>query len=273
MIGEKVLLEILGIVMPVQCPGCGVWDEILCPRCAALASGVPLLSDFALTADTSDEELEAYKGGRYDLAYSQCQELCGNVPIVRLGDYEDPLRAILVSAKHSRAFRGQDFLREGGRSLGRCLAQALLGSSNRGDEAAAHVQNRGKEEWWVVPAPSSWKRRLKSTSPTTPLAHGVAHGFSEFMGAKVRVVDAARMKVGTPSQAGLSGAGRRRARAGSMRSLLVPPDPSRVVLVDDVSTTGATLRELARVLGGCAGICVAAAVTSPSSYDAAHAVR
>jgi putative purine/pyrimidine phosphoribosyl transferase len=39
-------------------------------------------------------------------------------------------------------------------------------------------------------------------------------------------------------------------RMGSMRALAVPGPGVRVVAVDDVVTTGATIREMERVLGG-----------------------
>jgi len=69
-------------------------------------------------------------------------------------------------------------------------------------------------------------------------------------GVRVRVVDAARLRVGATSQSGKAGAQRTVGRMGSMRALAVPGPGVRVVAVDDVVTTGATVREMERVLGG-----------------------
>jgi putative purine/pyrimidine phosphoribosyl transferase len=41
---------------------------------------------------------------------------------------------------------------------------------------------------------------------------------------------------------------------GAMRALAVPPRGVLVVAVDDVVTTGATIREMERVLGGLAAV-------------------
>ena len=84
-----------------------------------------------------------------------------------------------------------------------------------------------------------------------PLARAAARALaaSARPGVRVRVVDAVRLRVGASSQSGKVGAQRTVGRIGSMRALAVPGHGVLVVAVDDVVTTGATIREMERVLG------------------------
>ena len=63
---------------------------------------------------------------------------------------------------------------------------------------------------------------------------------------------------GVGSQAGKGGAARVVGRMGSMRARVSVPEGAIVIAVDDVVTTGATIREMERVLGrvdGVAALC------------------
>ncbi len=217
-----------GLLWPTQCVGCKAWDEVLCPRCAALAHSPPrvsFVSDFPWCSDDS-------------------------FPLLASGVYEGELRSVLLAAKHSPAFDGREFLEEAGCVLGRALAQLFAFQE---DELLGE-----SVPWWVLPAPPSWKRRLAGTRVTDFLASGVARGLASASGISALVVDAVGVKCGVHSQAGRGGAARRRGREGVMRPRLALPESSRIVLVDDVMTTGATLRELARACGGArAGVVLA----------------
>lgn len=228
---------LVDIVLPSQCAGCGTWDEVLCAECDALAQGPAQVGLF----DPDGEDA---------------------IPLVHLGAYDGELRRILISAKHSPAFGAEDFLDRAGETLGRAFGDELARPlrANTGVRAS----NEAAEEWWVVPAPASWRRRLFGRNVTTGLAAGVARGLAEATGSGARVVDAIAPRLAARSQAGRGGRGRRDRRAGSMRARLPLPDPSRILLVDDVLTTGATARELRRVCGGAAGIVVLARVAAPS---------
>lgn len=226
--------ELTGIVLPVQCPGCGTWDEVLCSSCREIAHSVPAWSFL-------DGE-EATNHG---------SDQSGNAPrIASLGAYDAALRRIIIAAKHSERFDASSFLEDAGRTLGEAIAHRL---HDEGEDA-------GVERWWVIPAPASWKRRLWGRSVTAPLASGAASGLAAASGITAVVVDAVRLRIGAASQAGRGGAARRRRRVGSMVALVEPPVGAGVVLVDDVMTTGATMRETVRVIGGCAAIAVAARV-------------
>ena len=225
---------LIGALLPVQCAGCRAWDEVLCPACRSLA-GRPA-------------HVATIDGGR------------GPLPLVAMGDYDGPLRRIVLAAKHSARTDVTGFLDEAGARLGASLAR-VLGVAGSPAGAGGSRQGRapvggGAVDVWVVPAPSSWKRRLRGRQVAMPLACAVARALaaSARPGVRVRVVDAVRLRVGASSQSGKAGAQRTVGRMGAMRALAVPPRGVLVVAVDDVVTTGATIREMERVLGGLAAV-------------------
>lgn len=81
------------------------------------------------------------------------------------------------------------------------------------------------------------------------LAQGVARALHEERGVRVAVVQAVALRWGVGTQAGLSGGERRQGRVGTMRARLPFPPHVSVIFVDDVVTTGATIREMRRVVG------------------------
>ena len=102
---------LLGALLPVQCAGCLVWDEVLCPSCRALASSPPVF--------TSVE-------GRYV-----------PIPGVVLGDYSGPLRRIVLAAKHATRTDVSAFLDEAGATLGASLWEAVGGVGTPAGAVAA----------------------------------------------------------------------------------------------------------------------------------------
>ena len=220
----------VGALLPVQCAGCRAWDEVLCPSCRrhAQAEPIPTVVD----------------GAR------------GDLPALAMGDYAGSLRRIILAAKHSSRTDLSDFLDEAGARLGTALG-GVLGVAGSPAVAVGSLEGRAsssgsKVDVWVVPAPSSWRRRLRGRQVALPLARAVARALAAGArpGVRVRVVDAVRLRIGATSQSGKAGAQRTVGRMGSMRALAVPPHGVLVVAVDDVVTTGATIREMERVLGG-----------------------
>ena len=220
----------VGALLPVQCAGCRAWDEVLCPSCRrhAQAEPIPTVVD----------------GAR------------GDLPALAMGDYAGSLRRIILAAKHSSRTDLSDFLDEAGARLGTALG-GVLGVAGSPAAAAGSLEGRASSsgsavDVWVVPAPSSWRRRLRGRQVALPLARAVARALAAGArpGVRVRVVDAVRLRIGATSQSGKAGAQRTVGRMGSMRALAVPPHGVLVVAVDDVVTTGATIREMERVLGG-----------------------
>lgn len=220
----------VGALLPVQCAGCRAWDEVLCPSCRSLASG--------------PAHVASIDGVR------------GPLPLVVMGDYDGPLRRIILAAKHSARTDLSDFLDEAGARLGTALG-GVLGVAGSPAAAVGSLERRAPStgravEVWVAPAPSSWKRRLRGRQVALPLARAVARALAAGArpGVRVRVVDAVRLRIGATSQSGKAGAQRTVGRMGSMYALAVPGPGVLVVAVDDVVTTGATVREMERVLGG-----------------------
>ena len=220
----------VGALLPVQCAGCRAWDEVLCPSCRrhAQAEPIPTVVD----------------GAR------------GDLPALAMGDYVGSLRRIILAAKHSSRTDLSDFLDEAGARLGTALG-GVLGVAGSPAVAVGSLEGRASSsgsavDVWVVPAPSSWRRRLRGRQVALPLARAVARALAAGArpGVRVRVVDAVRLRIGATSQSGKAGAQRTVGRMGSMRALAVPPHGVLVVAVDDVVTTGATIREMERVLGG-----------------------
>ena len=220
----------VGALLPVQCAGCRAWDEVLCPSCRRRAQAEPIPT--------------VVDGAR------------GDLPALAMGDYAGSLRRIVLAAKPSSRTELSDFLDEAGARLGAALG-GVLGVAGSTAAAAGSLEGwascaGGAVGVWVVPAPSSLTRRLRGGQVALPLARAVARarGAGARPGVRVRVVDAVRLRIGATSQSGKAGARRTVGRMGSMRALAVPPRGVLVVAVDDVVTTGATVREMERVLGG-----------------------
>ena len=161
--------------------------------------------------------------------------------------YEDPLPRIV----HALKFRRLDFL---ARDLGLALAEELRDGAT---EAAA-----------VVPVPMAWPRRLlRGFNQAEVLAESLAREID----LPVRQVLRRRLR---PRQARLG----RRARFRNLRGTFSATDEAaglQALLVDDVTTTGATLRAAARVLlrSGVEAVHVAVAARTPRHGEPADRDR
>jgi ComF family protein len=138
------------------------------------------------------------------------------------GAYEGPLRDLIHVFKYGRVHPLSV-------PLGRLLASAI-------------PQDQSFD--FIVPVPLHWRRRLaRGFNQSGLLAREVSRRYG------LRPSRALRRSRFTPAQAGLSHAGRRRNVAGAFA---VPRNVDvtgrRVLLVDDVFTTGATLTACARAL-------------------------
>ncbi|MDO5720231.1 MAG: phosphoribosyltransferase family protein [Actinomycetaceae bacterium] len=186
--------ELLNLILPTSCVGCGRWDTPLCNQCFALA-------DNRLA-------VRVKRGTHPDLrAYS-------------LGTYEGALRRIIVAIKHNSALNLTPWLYH----AGRCLASAF----------ASHESVR------ITPVPSGIKRRWKGMLVTPTIAQGVADSFNT-RGVDAQICSTLRMPLNARSQAGLTRYERERRR----HVLQAVPTTGSHIIVDDVMTTGTTIRSAA----------------------------
>lgn len=257
------LSGVLSLIVPVECASCGLPDAALCPRCARAlrdATARPARCEHRAPA------LVEHDGGVLLAA-------------VAAGSYRAELSQVLLAYKRHGAARLRAEL---GRALGRSL-RAAVGSPRIGER-----------EVLLVPVPTSGTAYVRrGFDPLADLLRWlVRHGLCP---AGTRVVpalakrrrgwsrvlrDVALAASGGSGQKGL-GRGQRRARlAGSLVARergspwgsrdWRPLRGRRVVLVDDVLTTGSTLREAARALEEAGAVVLGAAVIAAVQAPAAE---
>jgi len=162
--------------------------------------------------------------------------------LLALWAYREPLDAVIQGLK----FRRLDY-------LGRHLAEALsdgLGAALEGFDA-------------IVPVPLHWRRRLGRGYNQ---AERIAHPLALRLG--LPLLSVLRRSRSTPPQTSLGKAD----RLANLRRAFWVPHPRRVsqlrlLLVDDVSTTGATLDAAAAALrrAGASGVTALVAARTPAS--------
>ncbi len=157
---------------------------------------------------------------------------------VRVGRYDGPLKSMILQFKTRFTLD---------RILGGLLADAVCGMMN--PEAV---------DLWV-PIPTHWSRRLGTGfQPTALLARAAA---GRWGGRVEHLLRMARYVEPFHARPGLSAADRAKEIAGAMRPAAGATIAGRrVCVIDDVTTTGATLREAARVLKAAGAASVSAAV-------------
>lgn len=182
-------------------------------------------------------------------------------PMLALGKYRSELRRVILAAKHDPVRELSEFLLEAGRSLGRSVS--------------TQSDLQGGTRIWVVPAPSSKSRERSRTEIVPTVARGVVQGIvdgqsfcAEGNSVSVELVRAVRLSSRpvefwrfSSSQQGKGARARGMARSGTMELALPVPRGVRVVVVDDVCASGATLREVLRVLGDAAAAVVVIAAS------------
>ncbi|MET9700116.1 phosphoribosyltransferase family protein [Streptomyces sp. NPDC006529] len=226
--------EIAGLVVPAECAGCGVARVWLCEGCR-----------------------EALGGGSAGVV--RPRPAPPGLPVVHAAaGYAGGVRAVLLAHKERGALPLAG-------PLGGALAAAVLAGGDGGDRAGLVL----------VPVPSARRQvRARGHDPARRIALAASARLRR-AGIPARVAPVLRQRRRVADQAGL-GAGQRRAnlagalevRPGGARPLA----GGRLVLVDDLITTGHTLAEAARALraSGAApeGLRAAVVAAPAGSFDA-----
>ncbi|MFD3803144.1 ComF family protein [Streptomyces sp. NPDC058611] len=241
--------ELAGLVLPVDCAGCGAARVLLCADCGDALSGAGAGS---VRPSPRPEGLPVVHAAA---AYA------GGVREVLLAHKERgalPLAGVLGGALAAAVLSG------GGGSVG--------GLTGRGGRAGGTAGGWAAGELVLVPVPSTRRQvRARGHDPARRIALAAA-GRLRRAGVPARVAPVLRLRRAVADQAGLGARQRRENLAGALAvcrgGARLTAGAARLVLVDDLITTGATLAEAARAVRA-AGLArdadpVAAVVAAPA---------
>ncbi|NXY96262.1 ComF family protein [Streptomyces sp. BR123] len=233
--------ELGGLVLPGACAGCGEPRAVLCAACGRALDG------------GAAGPVRPSRGPR------------GLPPVYGAAVYGGAVRAVVLAHKERGALGLAG-------PLGAALATAVAAvAADTADAAGVGAAGRAVGPGAVVvlvPVPSTPRQvRARGHDPVRRMALAAA-GRLRRAGVPARVASVLRQVRPVADQAGLGARERRANLAGALavrRGGARPAAGSRIVLVDDVITTGATLAEAARALraAGAGPVAGAAVVAAP----------
>lgn len=236
--------ELGKVLLPTECVGCGAWDQEICDSCLAQMLGRPFL------LQVSDDD--------YNVT---------NVPIFAVAKYDGPMRRVVLAGKHDKRRDLRAYFEVAGQS-------AVQGLVSEGWLAGETIVTDGTicGEMFVVPAPSTHPRNPSAVADA--FSAGVVRGL---IGAglcrQASVLEILELSTDSTTQAGLGWEARNLNRHGKMQvrgSQAVAKHElagKGLAIVDDVSATGATLREMIRVLSGLDATVIAGLVFASSRRE------
>ncbi|MEU5419902.1 ComF family protein [Streptomyces sp. NPDC020799] len=227
--------EITGLVLPVDCAGCGRWRTVLCEECRAALSG-------SRARRVWPDPVPA-----------------GLPPVHAAARYGDRVRSVLLAHKERGALALAG-------PLGTALAGAVRSVVEGADGGEGEVGRGGGGPLLLVPVPSARHAvAARGHDPGRRIALAAA-GALRRAGLSVRTAAVLRQRRAVADQAGLD-ARERRANVSDALGVLKGAEgllrqKGPVVLVDDLMTTGASLSEAARAVSLAGGRLLGAAVVA-----------
>ncbi|HEX8098976.1 MAG TPA: ComF family protein [Actinomycetota bacterium] len=214
------LRAVADVIYPKVCVACGRGGWPFCPSC---------WKSVAVLAPPGCRRC----GRPYEAAVAACRDCPGgNLAWSRSAFlYDGPVRHVLMRLKFGKM-----------RSFAEAVAPWMLEAFARAPPTGWSGAFTGSPSDVLTTWVPLGRRRKRERGYDQ--AEMLARDFAAFTGSPLRrLLD---RTVETPPQATRSGADRRRALRGAFSAISTPP--ARVVLVDDVLTTGATASECARTL-------------------------
>lgn len=242
------------LVVPRTCP-CGEEDTWLCTDCRELLMAPPQRVETACDALLLLADARVRPRGNDPAGV----DLAPLMPVLALGQYTGALQRIILAWKNGGALH-----LAGPIAAGVAPAITQLTARQPGDERLGEEPSR-HDPVWLVPVPSTLSARLR---------RGEAH--TAHLTRRLERADAGRtMRLRARPSSGQDGhdARERRRRRIAIGTLPAQARGGRAVIVDDVVTTGSTLRAMhdalteagVQVVG--AVVVAAARIPGPSVHD------
>ena len=248
LMSQRLSHHTLELLCPPQCPAChneiDSAAEVLCPDCwRQIRESSP--GDYCLVC--------GHNSGPFALIENRCHRCQNARPavtrIVRVGPYQQVLRELILAFKFRRQSHLDTF-------LGKMLAAAIIGDP--------HIRQADM----LAPIPLHWRRRWsRSYDQAQLLTHATHHALKQQNISIPVNSDLLRIRHTAP-QTSMAHSHRLQNLKGAFA---VRPDTpiqgKHICLIDDVSTTGTTLRVAARTLIKAGAARVSAAVLAVAAND------
>jgi predicted amidophosphoribosyltransferase len=240
----SLLASVLELLLPTRCAGCDLTDDAdlrtrgLCPACVATVRGAVPLQWFVASAASPPSGMATFRG-------------------FAAATYDGVVRAALLNYKeHGRRSLEREF--------GGCLAVSVLAASRVSPPAS-------RPGLLLVPVPSAAAaQRERGHDPVGGMAREVVRRLSA-AGLEIGIAAVLRQARAVADQSGLDAV----ARHANLTGALTVANPAsirgrRVVVVDDIVTTGATAIEAVRALTAAGAVvgAVACVAATPRRYPA-----